>query len=74
MEQSEKWSEKRIVIKMQIRGLERNVYQLCMRQARLSLLRVVNLVANALFMGKPLVTEACSDAENRDLWDLPHVT
>ena len=54
---------------------ERNLYQLCKWQARLSLLRVVNLIVNVLFMGKPLVTEACndaSDAENRDPLDLPH--
>ena len=31
---------------------------------------VVNLVA-MLFHGLRLVTEACSDAENRDSWDLP---
>ena len=50
---------------------ERSLYQLCKWQARLSLLRVVNLIVNVLFMGKPLVTEACNDASEGPIGPAP---
>ena len=60
--------------KLQIQGFKRNLDQLCHVQARLFLLRVMNLHSSKHYF-KPLVTEACSDAgdaENSEPWNLPH--
>ena len=63
-------------MKLQIQGLERNLDQLCTWLARLFFVAGGEPSSERYFMGKPLLTEACSDASDAEIivitWGLHH--